>query len=152
MSDRGGRVAVKTPSLTVIGVSAERSWDVSVRYGVTCVALSPRSEKVATWRLWALFSTTTRDRPVAVAERAHLEAGVACRRRDAHRARADEAAVARERPQSTRGGDRVALDLNQSRVGAGHGRRARVCAPQVEERAQVRRGQAGVDVLRPSES
>ena len=59
MSDRGGRVAVKALFLTAIGVCAESSWVVSVRYGVTCAASSPRTEKVATWRLWALFRTTT---------------------------------------------------------------------------------------------
>jgi hypothetical protein len=91
-----------------------------------------------------------RDRPVAVAERAHLEARVARRRGDAYRAWADEPAVARDRPQPAGGGDGVALDLSQSRVGAGQAARAR--APQVEERVQVRRGQAGVDVLCPSES
>ena len=31
----------------------------SVRYGVTCAPLSPPSEKVATWRLRAVFRTTT---------------------------------------------------------------------------------------------
>jgi hypothetical protein len=57
--ERGGRVAVKALSLTGIGVCVESSWDVSVRYGVTRAALSPRSEKLATWRRWALFRTTT---------------------------------------------------------------------------------------------
>ena len=66
------------------------------------------------------------DRPIAVAEGAHLEARVARRRPDAHRAWADEAAVARERPQSARGRDGVALDLNQPGIGTGDGRRARV--------------------------
>ena len=31
---------MKAPCLTVIGVWAERSWDVSVRYGVTCRSLT----------------------------------------------------------------------------------------------------------------
>jgi hypothetical protein len=75
-------------------------------------------------------------RPVAVAERAHLEIRPARCCPDPQYARADEAAVARERPQSTRGSDRVAGDLNGSRVGAGHRRRARIRSPQVEERAR----------------
>jgi hypothetical protein len=50
---------VKAVFFTVIGACAESSWDVSVRYGVTCAALSPRSEKVATWRLEVVFRTTT---------------------------------------------------------------------------------------------
>ena len=50
---------MKALFLTVIGVCAESWWVVSVRYGVTCAALSPRSEKVAVWRLWALFRTIT---------------------------------------------------------------------------------------------
>ena len=52
-SDRGGRVALNALFLTVIGDCAESSWAVSVRYGVTCAPLSPRSEKVATWRRWS---------------------------------------------------------------------------------------------------
>jgi hypothetical protein len=40
------------------------SWcDLSVRYGVTCAPRSPRSEKVATWRLRALLRTTTAVEP-----------------------------------------------------------------------------------------
>jgi hypothetical protein len=58
-SDRGGRVAVNALFLTVIGACAESPWDVSVRYGVTCAPLSPRSEKVATLELRALFRTIT---------------------------------------------------------------------------------------------
>ena len=50
---------MKALFLRVIGVCGESWWDVSVRYGVTCAASSPRSEKVAIWRLWALFRTTT---------------------------------------------------------------------------------------------
>ena len=50
---------MKALFLTVIGAWAESSWDVSVRYGVTCAPSSPRSEKVATSRLWALLRTTT---------------------------------------------------------------------------------------------
>jgi len=52
-------VVVKALLLTATGAWAERSCDVSVRYGVTSAAVSPRSEKVATWGLWALFRTTT---------------------------------------------------------------------------------------------
>lgn len=48
---------MKVLSLTMIGVCAESAWDVSVRYGVTCAAPSPCSEKVAAWRLWALLRT-----------------------------------------------------------------------------------------------
>ena len=150
-SDRGGSVAVKALFLTVIGVCAESWWVVSVRYGVTCAASSPRSEKVAAWRLWAVFRTMTAIDPLLLRNAlTSRPAGTRCRA-DADRARADEAAVARERRQPTGRGDRVALDVNQSRVGAGDGRRARVRAPQVEERAQVRFGQARVDVLCPSE-
>ena len=50
---------MKALFLTVIAVCGEIWWDASVRYGVTRAASRPRSEKIATCRLWALLSTTT---------------------------------------------------------------------------------------------
>ena len=50
---------MKALFLTVIGACSESSWVVSVRYGVTCAPLSPRSEKVVTCWLWAVFRATT---------------------------------------------------------------------------------------------